>query len=136
MTTPAEETIEAYRAAVIAYRKAFKEERDKHGEVKMNPHVAKAAARDAVMEVPCRSVAAAASGDRLGRASALALVLEGCFRDRGLRGRNGYDPFLEGSERIGPFPPCAPGEDLASSRNDPRRRYGKNLRDDLSKCNS
>jgi hypothetical protein len=48
---PDENTFEAYRAAVLAYRRAFKAERDKHGPMKMNPHVPQHAAAEAVLSI-------------------------------------------------------------------------------------
>ena len=49
VSPPTEETVEAYRAAVLAYRQAFKAEREKWGSMKMNPHIPKYAAAEAVL---------------------------------------------------------------------------------------
>jgi hypothetical protein len=55
MTTPAavipltEDTVEAYRVAIMAYRRAFKAEREKWGSMRMNPHIPKRAAVEAVL---------------------------------------------------------------------------------------
>jgi hypothetical protein len=48
---PDEQTLEAYRAAVMAYRQAFKAEREKHGSLKMNPHIPQHAAAEAVFRL-------------------------------------------------------------------------------------
>jgi hypothetical protein len=48
---PTQESIEAYRAAILAYLQAFKAEREKWGLMKMNPHIPKHAAAEAVLRV-------------------------------------------------------------------------------------
>jgi hypothetical protein len=48
VTAPTEETVEAYRAAVLAYRRSFKAEREKHGVKAMNPNVPRHLAAQAV----------------------------------------------------------------------------------------
>jgi phage terminase small subunit len=48
---PTEETVEVYRAAVLTYRESIKAEREKHGSFKMNPHIPKHAAAEAVLKV-------------------------------------------------------------------------------------
>jgi len=50
-TPPTEETRDAYRAAVLAYREAFAGERRRRGVMRANPHVPNRAAADAVKAV-------------------------------------------------------------------------------------
>jgi len=66
MTTPAavipptEETAEAYRVAVLAYRCAFKAERERWGIMRMDPHIPNMAAAEAVLRLrPCLTYAQA-----------------------------------------------------------------------------
>ncbi|MGA7329407.1 MAG: hypothetical protein WBX25_34235 [Rhodomicrobium sp.] len=48
---PAEENLEAYRAAILAYRQSFKAEREKWGEKLMSYHIPKKADAEAVLRV-------------------------------------------------------------------------------------
>jgi hypothetical protein len=48
---PTEDTAEAYRAAVLGHRQAFKSEREKRGSKKMNPHIPDHAAAEAVLRL-------------------------------------------------------------------------------------